>query len=88
MMANKESWQMTNEEYIDGKFNTMSEAVKKKWREPEKVSGIKASVQSQWDEEHEGLIKQAIKEGKPVPKEVLSDYDLAEKLPAEGRGRQ
>lgn len=70
----KEPWQMTAIEYRVNKRSLLSPEQQRKWSEPERVSGVKVNVENQWDAEHKVLIQQALREGKPVPPEVLADY--------------
>jgi hypothetical protein len=56
----KESWEMTREEYGNDRNRNIPIAYE---RTPEMI---------EW--EHKQVIKQALSEGKPVPRHVLSEY--------------
>ena len=77
-IPSKEPWQMGWTEFQAAKKSALTPEQKAKWREPERVSGSKQMALNQWMDEHKTSIQQAISEGRPVPAEVLAEYqDLA-----------
>jgi len=92
----KEPWQMTEKEYVK-RPEAMREFLQRQKRhstgamlssiilDPD-LEGLVARTDARW---HEYLVQKALKEGKPVPPEVLADYpDLVTKPEDEAKDKK
>lgn len=66
--SKKEAWQMTQQEFIDLKWN------KKQQRTEKSKLYAKDFYAKNWVDMHKDFIKQALSEGKTIPENILKDY--------------